>query len=526
MGDVEIGIHTTADVSGAQATAKAIDKVTESTAKLADENERYQATLERMSARAGLAAPAAAGQDADSELTEKSIRLQKELSDRKEQAAQADKDIADGVVKVGEADVKAAGESIKATERTLLSKQQLKEGIKGLAIQFPTVAAAARLALNPITLVVGAIAGAFSLFKYRVDELTRSLAGLEMPDLSESQVGRVRQAADAWKSYNDALQGVLKSYNSVEEASNRTAKRLDAELEQKKKLLAAEKGLELSRLEANKGSMSADAYERSKLEIEDRYARSGLKVDENARQAELAEKARKAANLAASAEAKTREAAGIRVGDEEREGRVLEKSKAAAEAAEKDMKERRERLGQLADYRGGEMGFARRQAFGFQYRARYDAIPLNEAEDLERGGIASDQAIIDNYNAQLAKRQQRADLRQRRSTLQAEAGREMGQAMTINSELPGDVAGFARESAVDRSVANTESLTRARGAAVEAQGKVEQLSREIQTAVESGKGVSAATLQKLQEWSRWQREMEQRILSLEGGRRMTGGPST
>ena len=72
-----------------------------------------------------------------------SLDIQKEI-------AQANKDVADSVIKVGEADVKAAEESAKGTEKEIVSKHELRHIVNHIAREFPLLGEAAKLAMNPI----------------------------------------------------------------------------------------------------------------------------------------------------------------------------------------------------------------------------------------------------------------------------------------------------------------------------------------------------------------------------------------
>lgn len=85
-----------------------------------------------------------------------------------------------------------------ATNKTFASKKQLKDMVKQLGHEFPILGQLGRLALNPIVLVTTGITAAFQIWKFRTDELTRSLGGIEMPDMKEDMVTRAERLAEAY----------------------------------------------------------------------------------------------------------------------------------------------------------------------------------------------------------------------------------------------------------------------------------------------------------------------------------------
>jgi hypothetical protein len=138
-----------------------------------------------------------------------------------------------------------------------LKKRNLKAVIEGLKGSFPELARVARLALNPITLIVAATAGSVMLFKRRVEEATKAFAGMELPDISGKNIERINAAATAWNAVADGLERAQRAYGSVTESSKRVEDQLKAELDAQKKLLEAQKKLDEARLEASKGDMRA-----------------------------------------------------------------------------------------------------------------------------------------------------------------------------------------------------------------------------------------------------------------------------
>lgn len=98
----------------------------------------------------------------------------------------------------GQEGVKQEAAVEEATKKTFTSKSQLKAMVKGLTYEFPLLGRAAHLALNPLAFTTAAIAGAFVIWNRRVNELTKSLGGIAMPDVSTTATERINIHAAAW----------------------------------------------------------------------------------------------------------------------------------------------------------------------------------------------------------------------------------------------------------------------------------------------------------------------------------------
>jgi hypothetical protein len=90
-------------------------------------------------------------------------------------------------------------------KKKFASYNDLKAGVKGAAAMFPGLAHAARIALNPITLSVAAIAGAFKLWETKKAQLTQSLGGIDMANVGESDLQRINRFKDAWEGVATAM---------------------------------------------------------------------------------------------------------------------------------------------------------------------------------------------------------------------------------------------------------------------------------------------------------------------------------
>ena len=99
--------------------------------------------------------------------------------------------------------------------------------------------------------------------------------------------------------------------DSVDEASKRTLETLKAEEEEKKKLLEADKKLELLELERQKTLLTTADYEARKAAIENRYEDQSASADDEARFKKLQEKAKQGAELVESSKQKMAEAGKI-----------------------------------------------------------------------------------------------------------------------------------------------------------------------------------------------------------------------
>lgn len=125
----------------------------------------------------------------------------------KEAAAELTK-IKDATTATGKEGVKQEEAVAAATKKHFTSKKELNDMVKQLGHEFPILGAAGRLALNPIVAVTAGITAAFQIWKYRTDELTKSLGGIEMPDVTEDAIERTERMAGAFKKMADALQGI------------------------------------------------------------------------------------------------------------------------------------------------------------------------------------------------------------------------------------------------------------------------------------------------------------------------------
>ena len=406
--------------------------------------------------------------------------------DTKKLEVEANKEVEASVIKVGEADIKAAEASAEADAKAFASKKDLKGAVKGLKEEFPELAHIAKMALNPIVLVVAAIGAGFAIFKYRVEEATKAMAGFELPDLSEAKVGQITAAAEAMKAYAEALRSTLAAHNSVNAAADRYLVKIKAETEEKKKLLAADKGLELAKLEQAKGTMSVADYEAAKLGIEGRYAKAGIAADKSGKEHELQEKARRAANLLIDAQAKQTAANAIKVASADKDAQNEGDLKAQADMAKKDAEDRKKERGNVAERQAGGMFWGLKHPVEFfrQY-ARY-GTDMDSGIEIEQRGIDSDEQIVARYKDFMRRKGARNDARATKQRLSSEAGTEAGEAYNLASELPGDLAASQRENQTNASVAQREAMARGYAAAGAMNAELLRASQELQKLIAAG----------------------------------------
>ena len=171
---------------------------------------------------------------------------------------------------LGKAGEKAAKDVKSEVEKLTASHGDLRSMVRGLATQFPGLAHIAHLALHPVGLVVAGITGAFALWKHRVSELETAMAGMKLPDFSSKTISQVSAAAEAYEKLGTAIRDAAEHFDSVGAAHDRFTKKLQAELELQKQLLAAGKARDLAQLGARHaaGQMNDEEYRRQKEAIE------------------------------------------------------------------------------------------------------------------------------------------------------------------------------------------------------------------------------------------------------------------
>jgi hypothetical protein len=451
----------------------------------------------KVTAEGGGGAATAADIEKANAAAKKCTDIFKQLNQEKSYAAQADKEIAESVKVVSAEEVKAAQVTKEADEKAFASKTELRHAVHGLRDEFPLLGHVARLAVNPIALAVAGVGAAFAIFRYRVKAATEALTAFELPDLSEKKIGQITAAAEAYRGMNEAMDGVVKAYASVEAAAGRAQKRLEAEAEQQKKLLAAKKGLELAELEAGKSGMSGADYEKRKLDIEDRYERAGIKREQRTKQQTIQNQQKEASDLRQDAAKKAREAQGIKVGTEADETSQTGDYQRQADAAKEGKAKANARLEEITDNRDHVTDWQQDLLFTAQFIARYGSMTDAEAMAHEHSNIASADSLIKRNDDWLRGSAGREEARKRKAGLSGEAGAEMGRAGVIDAEVIDEMAANKQDAAVGNQVGKKNAKARVAEALGKAKQEEIQTLDEIHGLVTRGMGVTETLRQKV-----------------------------
>lgn len=378
---LELLISTPADTTGAKEATAAMGQ-------LVDESQRYQATLERM-----------ARSDANTAQDKRLEGLRAEVEQRRQWRAEADAQIqAESATKTATDESRKASESnTAATDAAFTSKKQLKDMLKQLQHEFPLLGSVGRLALNPIAFTAAAIVASFQLFKYRVDELTRSLGGIQMPDVSDDQIARIERAGAALATYAVHLKGIGDAERSVKTAFDAQLARIDTMLETAKRLNAARAEM----TQAMGGTPSATADQDAERIAEDLRIRTLQQEQVKLRDAGKAKLA--AAGTVTSVEDEINNAA---------------KYKQAADEAEKAIKDAKDRKKEIDDAQNmGDLN-----PVGFYARgkllARYGDKSYAEMQDIESEVIRKQQETVGQYSSYQANAAEREARRKQREEAQ------------------------------------------------------------------------------------------------------------
>jgi len=408
-------------------------------------------------------------------------------------------EMAKGMEGVGKAGAEANQVIQKETEKTVSSKSKLKAAVKGLKEQFPELAHFAKLALNPITIMVVAATSAWALYKKRVEDATRAQAGFELPNSSSFDPGHISAVAKAWDGFADALNHAATAAASISTQSDHALANIRQQTEETKKLLDANKNLDLAKLEQRKGSMTEDQYVQSRLSIEDQYSKAGIAEDMKGTNRTLAEKYRRAFNLGFDSRDKGRAGDAIKVASQEDDDRQMERLKIHADIAQKDIEERTEMVGRIHDAQSGEMtGFAKRAKFLWDAFYRYGGNSnARSALETEFKGIARSRAITERYNKRMAAKRGRDILRKRQAGLYGERESEGAESISLDMSLPGEEAAAAQAAGNASAVAGIDSRARLYNADAEAHTKLNATQKQIDDAIAAGRGIEPSVINAL-----------------------------
>lgn len=314
-----------------------------------------------------------------------------------------------------------------ATDKATVSKRQMREAVKGVAYEFPLLGRAAALALNPVTASVAGIIAAFRLWKIRVDELSKSLGGIPMTDVSEGIVERLERRAAALKKLAEGAGSLTDAEGKIKEFFADTNAALDAQVEAIKRIgdarneLAKSLGLPVSGEDTETARRAEDAR--------------------------IAAMKKQQADLRAEGRRKLAAAGGV-VGDEQEAG-LEQKYAAAAKEAEGELKKARERRMEIADMEGLHKYDPRRIYYDTKFRIRYGyGTTYDQARAMEMGIESSQQGVIDSYGAFKANQADRA----RKRALKAQGEKDIEEAEGMTPEIARRESGQRTRRTADRMV--------------------------------------------------------------------------
>ena len=246
----------------AQAAIADLQKTKEKVKEVADETERYNATLKKMA-------------DAQEESSQETSNLGGKLQEYKAQKLQADSEIADSVHIATQAEIDSATAISEADAETVASKETVRGALRGLGMEFPILHRIARIATNGIALSFATVAAAIAIWRERIKSANEEAARLEMPDF---QIDKINKASEAWNGLATAKSAADAAFNSANEIYSRAIKDLKEILELQKQKLENEKKTALRELEAHKKELTPDAYESAKTRIEAAFGQTELKL--------------------------------------------------------------------------------------------------------------------------------------------------------------------------------------------------------------------------------------------------------
>lgn len=251
--------------------------------------------------------------------------------------------------------------------RSTLQLGQLKSMVKGLAFEFPLLGQAARLVMNPLTGAVAGIAAGFSLWRHRVDELTRALGAVPR-EVGILPIRRVQDQTNAYNSLADAVERVFRAFNSAEGVADRAIARIEQQAQLQQQLLQSQRQMELA------GARTPA----ERAEIEGRYNAAGIRVTREEEQRIQAQRRVVEGNVVARGQQRIREAG--RVPSEAAESILDENMTQRELTARRQLEHYREQMALVAEFRGGSRT-ARRVA-GAQLGLHHGALVT--ADDIER----------------------------------------------------------------------------------------------------------------------------------------------
>jgi hypothetical protein len=409
------------------------------------------------------------------------------------------------MTKLQEAGVKANEEIGKKTEWLTGRKRELKEALKGVATQFPELAHVAHLALNPVTLAVSGIVGAFGIWKTRVDGLTQAMAGMQLPNVSPEFASRVAGLSDAWGRYADALIKAREAGNALEKQSARNVAAIDNELKLRLQLIEAEKNL-------------AAARGGDKLGTEEKAANQKTAAERAAGQAKLDEGLNTAAELSKRADKRRWEAAGIRVADPAADAEIEAELKKQHDEGQRAKGEASGWIDRIDKFRAEERNpySLTKDWLKFRITQRYGyTMTPEEAKALEVENVATAEVPINRYNNWMRDRKKgRARQRAHRDELLAGAAADEGAAWSGMEDYQFGQEQLNKSSSAAAVVNAMAALTRALTERAAGLHAYDELGNKAHQGIKSGRNVQAE-IQAIAEQRKYNAAVEAYINDLE-----------
>lgn len=361
-------------------------------------------------------------------------------------------------------------ELLKKNAAGTLSHKEMKDAIKGVSQAFPELGHFAHMALNPITFSVAGITASFLIWKQRVEALTVSLGGIQMPDISEDAIARIERSTIALQNQATAADAAKKAWGDAGAVMARYSAALDAAAANAKKILDAQKNLELSQAKTPSEI----------LDIESRYGAAGVALDAETRNKRIAAMYRQQFQL--DQEAKAGFAKAGKVGSKEEEAAVLADAKAMADAAQKNIAEAKARIAEAYSFQDASFleRFFTMPLLGTKLKLRYGEgfDPLKggtQASELERPNIEGQQRFIDQYKRLL----EAASNRDTRRGIQDEAQKKQAESFTLGNQIAVAAQTASAATATDRRAQLLSQMAAYNKAISDMQTKVAALNEDL-----------------------------------------------
>lgn len=437
--DLEYAIKTSAELAGAQAVQVSLEKQIGAAKALGKDYSDLQKQYNQVTASINEYNVSAAKQAAIEEQTSQRVR------DGLQARAKINQEISDSVHTVSQEEIVAATTTLEDDAKVLGGKEQIREALHGLGLEFPILHRIARFALNGVAQAFGLAAGAIALWVAKVREGRAELEQMEMPDF---QIEQVNAATQAWNGLAEARRKANDAFTSGEEIYKRAIANLRDILELQKQQLELEKNQALAQLELQKSQMTPAQYEAARKRIEGIFGQAEQKATADERREEIARKMEEKANLEIEARNKAAAAKKLPQADAAHAKAEQDALTKELDAINQKIEAQKKSVEFLQHYNelnqnpaknlGTKEGIAAAAEYGFKYGALTDP---EKQEQFEKQQLADMKKRADWVRNLMTRRDAQMKERDR---LRQEAEAAAGKAQQIGDELPDDVAMFQR----------------------------------------------------------------------------------